>query len=178
MKIQTILALQNLIDADSNIEIIEIWERVLYIRYRRGPNKFHSKKGITTEKEGVYFNMKTSSPKQLYKSLLLKYHPDTSKSKSSGEIIKSLYKWRDIIKHNNYSSRRIQDLQDSSNKVWKENSIEYLITDQATWQEEVIDLFTIGYYNGTYYYEGEEEEFDKVKTEEFERIFSSGRTHL
>lgn len=88
----TVKNLQNLIDAEDNIELIEIWEKVLYVRYKKGRNKFLSKKGLTEEKSGVYFNLRNY--KDAYRNLITKYHPDRSRSKNALSISQNLNQWK------------------------------------------------------------------------------------
>lgn len=99
MDIQSCKNLQALIDKDNNIELIEIWANILYLRMRKGKNKFCSKKRITNLKEGVYLNIYTFS-KNEYKQLQQKYHPDTSSKYL--HISKSLNQWKDLLSRCDY----------------------------------------------------------------------------
>lgn len=90
--------LQKLIDENENIELIEIWDRVLYLRMRKGRNKFHSKKGITTLKSGIYLNLINFNTE--YKRLQKRYHPDVNAKYS--EISKGINQWKALLSECNH----------------------------------------------------------------------------
>ena len=93
MDFKTIDNLQKLIDNDSNILLIEIWKRVLYIRMKKGRNKFHSKKGITTLSSGIYINL--INFRKSYKNAQLRFHPDLNAN--NFEISKGLNQWKQLL---------------------------------------------------------------------------------
>jgi len=96
MDIQTAANLQELIEQDPLIELIEIWDKVLYIRKVKGRGRFHTKKNITLLKSGIYINTKYIL--QEYKRLQKKYHPDLNKGKKNYvEISKSINQWKDLL---------------------------------------------------------------------------------
>ena len=94
MDIQSYKKLQEIVDKDPNIEIIEIWERVLYIRRKKGRNTFHTKKGITTLTSGIYLNTIEFS-KDEYKRLQNKYHPD--RNPKYLHISKGINQWKELL---------------------------------------------------------------------------------
>ena len=93
MDIQTCFNLHQLIEEDQNIQLIEIWERVLYIRVKKGRNRFHSKKNITTLSEGIFVNPNNISSE--YKQLQKKYHPDYNKKYEN--ISKGINQWKELL---------------------------------------------------------------------------------
>jgi len=93
MDAQTCRNLQTLIDKDNNIELIEIWAKVLYLRMKKGKNKFCSKKGITNLSSGIYLNL--TNFKNEYTKLQRKYHPD--KNAKHFEISKGINQWKAFI---------------------------------------------------------------------------------
>lgn len=99
MDLQSCLKLQSIIDNDSNIELIEIWDKVLYVRCYKGRNTFMSKKGVTNLKEGIYINIYKFT-KDEYKRLQLKYHPD--KRPSHLHISKGINQWKTLLSRCEY----------------------------------------------------------------------------
>lgn len=97
MDIQTCLNLQLIVDKDESIELIEIWDKVLYIRRDKGRNTFYSKKGLTNLKSGIYVNPYKAAFK--YKELQKKYHPDLHYNKKEYyvEISQSVNQWKDLL---------------------------------------------------------------------------------
>ena len=93
MLLSTAINLQKIMDSDSSICCIEVWSRVLYVRRWKGRNTFMSKKGVTTEITGIYFNLKKI--KDEYKHLQLKFHPDYNKS--TLHLSQSLNKWKELL---------------------------------------------------------------------------------
>lgn len=81
MKISTMRNLQKIMDTGDNIACIDIWKNVLYIRKFKGRNVFMSKKGVTDEDTGRYFNL-YEFDKSYIRKLQRKYHPDASGYKS------------------------------------------------------------------------------------------------
>ena len=93
MDIQTCSNLQKLIDENPNIQIIEIWDKVLYIRMKKGRNTFHSKKNITTMNSGIYLNLLNFNND--YKQLQRQFHPDINSKYS--EISKGINQWKQLL---------------------------------------------------------------------------------
>jgi hypothetical protein len=93
MDIQTVTNLQTLIETNPNILLIEIWDKVLYLRMRVGKNVFHSKKGLTKLSSGIYLNLLNF--KKDYKDAQQKFHPD--RNEKHIEISKGINQWKEFL---------------------------------------------------------------------------------
>ena len=90
---------------DSNILLIEIWDRVLYARMKKGcgRNRFISKKGIK-------FNINVYYRQSEFRNIVKQYHPDiTEKSRQSAatELFKNINSFKE--KSKSYLFKRSQD---------------------------------------------------------------------
>lgn len=93
MDIQSIKNLQNLIDKNPNILLIEIWDRVLYLRMKVGRNVFHTKKKITNLKSGIYLSL--INFKDNYKNAQRKFHPD--RNEKYIKVSQGINKWKEFL---------------------------------------------------------------------------------
>lgn len=121
--VQQIIDLQEIIDTDSTIELIEIWDNVLYVRRNVGRCSFMKKpESLKNNKEyQIYINLKKGS--DYVRQLLFKFHPDRSKSKCSAEITACLLEWREFLSRHNIRDANMQNTFELISKLLREYAI-------------------------------------------------------